>query len=462
MTTDQGPDAAGTFGSRLRERRLARGLSQGALAGGELSMSYVSLLESGKREPTRRVAEVLAERLGIDADLLLTGVSSSHRRERELELRFADLALASGDPLTALERLDQLRDRAAPDAQDASFAWRCDWSRARALEDLGQLEAAVDLLERLRRRALAAPGTGRPEDVAVALSRCYRQLGDLDHAVDVARAAVEQAVRLPAHHRSRLVATLAAAHRERGDLARAGHLLRQLIADLEDDGEPIDRARAHWNAAVVAADRGEHAEALALAERALAVFGEQADDRTLASLHTLLGWLLLEQDDADPEASLAALARAESLQAEAAGALDRAYVLTERSRALLAAGRAVEAFDAARSALAEVGPDARLETARAAVAMAWALFAQGESAAWEVEAQRAAEALATTGARREAAVVWRELADLHAATGDAQLAARCSAQALDCLGVPARRRPLPVSDATAVPGTAALTSPASP
>ncbi|WP_405956565.1 helix-turn-helix domain-containing protein [Streptomyces phaeochromogenes] len=53
------------FGRRLRELRRRAGMSQAELAGPDLSASYVSLLESGKRVPGPEVVAGLAERLGV-------------------------------------------------------------------------------------------------------------------------------------------------------------------------------------------------------------------------------------------------------------------------------------------------------------------------------------------------------------------------------------------------------------
>lgn len=54
------------IGQRIREARLRTGLSQTELAGVDISPSYVSLVEHGKRMPSREVLEVLSGRLGVD------------------------------------------------------------------------------------------------------------------------------------------------------------------------------------------------------------------------------------------------------------------------------------------------------------------------------------------------------------------------------------------------------------
>jgi len=81
--TDQQPqvaDSAG-IGRRLRELRIARGLLQQDLATAEISTSYVSLIEGGKRRPSPAVLAVLAERVGTSVEFLLTG-----RDENDLKI----------------------------------------------------------------------------------------------------------------------------------------------------------------------------------------------------------------------------------------------------------------------------------------------------------------------------------------------------------------------------------------
>jgi transcriptional regulator with XRE-family HTH domain len=53
----------GLVGERIKAIRRQRGLSQAQLAHPELSDSYVSLIESGKRTPTPAVLELLAQKL---------------------------------------------------------------------------------------------------------------------------------------------------------------------------------------------------------------------------------------------------------------------------------------------------------------------------------------------------------------------------------------------------------------
>ena len=53
------------LGERLRQRRVAAGLTQSELAGDRFSKEYVSQIERGKTRPTEGTIEWLADRLGV-------------------------------------------------------------------------------------------------------------------------------------------------------------------------------------------------------------------------------------------------------------------------------------------------------------------------------------------------------------------------------------------------------------
>ena len=81
-----------SFASRLRRARLEAGLSQGELAGQDLSISYVSHLEAGRREPTPRLTSLFERRLELPRGYL-AGESWGQGRDEEVpEVSTADLA----------------------------------------------------------------------------------------------------------------------------------------------------------------------------------------------------------------------------------------------------------------------------------------------------------------------------------------------------------------------------------
>jgi transcriptional regulator with XRE-family HTH domain len=62
-----------TIGDRIRERRLALGLSQRDLASEGVSYAYISRIEANTRRPSVRALRKLAVKLGVSAHWLETG-----------------------------------------------------------------------------------------------------------------------------------------------------------------------------------------------------------------------------------------------------------------------------------------------------------------------------------------------------------------------------------------------------
>src|SRR5437867_8605573 len=78
------------LGERLRQLRVAAGLTQSELAGERFSKEYVSQIERGKTRPTRETVDWLAVRLGVDAGFLANGVATDERGRLEGALARAE------------------------------------------------------------------------------------------------------------------------------------------------------------------------------------------------------------------------------------------------------------------------------------------------------------------------------------------------------------------------------------
>src|SRR5580765_5368148 len=83
-------EAEPVLGDRVRKLRVAAGLTQTDLAAGKFTKEYVSQIERSKTRPTVETVEWIAEQLGVDAGLLLTGISSSERDRWEGALARAE------------------------------------------------------------------------------------------------------------------------------------------------------------------------------------------------------------------------------------------------------------------------------------------------------------------------------------------------------------------------------------
>ena len=74
-------------GRRLRELRLATGMTQAELAGRRFSHAYVSVLEAGRREPSRAAVDYFAQRLGVAVEELWSEKGASWALQMAEDLR---------------------------------------------------------------------------------------------------------------------------------------------------------------------------------------------------------------------------------------------------------------------------------------------------------------------------------------------------------------------------------------
>jgi transcriptional regulator with XRE-family HTH domain len=248
-------------------------MSQAQLAGPDLSDSYVSLIESGKRTPTPVVARLLAERLGCTTEFLLHGIEPRQRIDTELGLRHAELELYHGDPAVAAERFGEIVKVAGE--ENAMLAAHARLGRARSLESQGRIGPAVEAFERLRREAAAHPERLADLPLTVALSRCYQRAGDTLRAHDLAVHALTQVNRLSLTQGEiavDLAASLVESEAVRKPNSQAMSYVRHVLS-VNDIPAAINRAteiKALWQASITAAEGEDSALAVHLADDAIA------------------------------------------------------------------------------------------------------------------------------------------------------------------------------------------------
>src|SRR5947199_7717540 len=96
------------LGERLRQLRIAAGMTQTALAGERFSKEYVSQIERGKTRPTSETVAWLAQRLGVDAAFLANGVSADERGRVDASLARAEALLEARRNPEAVEAFSDL------------------------------------------------------------------------------------------------------------------------------------------------------------------------------------------------------------------------------------------------------------------------------------------------------------------------------------------------------------------
>jgi transcriptional regulator with XRE-family HTH domain len=399
------------LGTRLRNARLASGLSQAEVAGNAVSTAYVSRIEAGQRRPDLKVLEQLAPRAGITLQELLHGGAADKAAELRVALDYAELSLRAGSAEDALERssavLDQLTDR------ELDLRRQAELIRALALEATGNVDDCIRLLEDVV--------GGEVKDVlwlrsAIALTRCYRETGDLARAIELGESAFGLLGELgidAAPEGVQLVVTVAAAHFERGDVGHAVRLCQRAIDQAEHLDSPRALASAYWNTSVMESERGNVASAISLAERAIALLAHEDDNRNLARLHSQLGIFQLRLDPPDTESAYANLEQAaRALEWSSASPTDKARNQLALARALFLKGQVDDADEQVAECYAIVRDTAPLLAADALVLQGQIAAERGDKSAAEALFTQAVAALTSVGADRHAAKLWFELGAL--------------------------------------------------
>ncbi|WP_162249793.1 MULTISPECIES: helix-turn-helix domain-containing protein [unclassified Nocardioides] len=406
------------LGERLRAARLRAGITQAQVAGDTMSVGYVSRIESGQRRPDPDLLERMAERLGVEVEELLVGVSPDRIAGLRVQLDHAELALRTGAAPDALESvvglladpalasLDQLR-------RDASYV------HAGALEVTGDLQAAILVLEDL--------AEGPAADLAwidgvTALSRCYRESGELGRAIEVGNQAARRIGELGLEGLDasiRLSLTVAAAYSEQGDVEFAARLCRRAVDRAEAMASPVATAMAYWNSSIIETLRGNAAGALPMTRQALAVLERSEDARNVARLRSQLGIHLMRVDPPEAAEALTVLLRAaDELALTDAGPADLADNRLAQARARFLLGDVDTAREQATETAASTRGTAPLVAAESSVLLGQIAIHAGAPGPALAHFHEAVLLLSGVGADRAAAQVWFELGGLLEGAGD--------------------------------------------
>lgn len=291
------------FGSRLKKIRLARGLSQTALAGDGMSTGYLSRLESGGRQPTERVVAYLAERLGLQPSEFEEPAAGSLAHA-------LTLATSTG----AGSAVDVLREAYDAESHESpALRWQALWLLAQSrrmegdhvgeralLEDLVRLGDEVALPE-LRVRGLTR------------LARCLRSVGEIQSALalgeDAHRLACE--ADLGVEDRAAVLLALASVETEAGRLPDARVHVDELLDLVEGRSDSL-WAEALWTVAAVRVRQGDYESARRILEEALAGFSSAEDLTLWVRLRMAAGRLYLQRSPVDSAAAELRIAEAES------------------------------------------------------------------------------------------------------------------------------------------------------
>src|SRR5262245_41913730 len=286
--------ARSSMGERVRQLRIARGLTQTELAGERFSKEYVSQIERGKTRPTGETVDWLASRLGVDPTFLETGVSSSERERVESVIARAEAALESNsyeDAVREIEKLGVALSTIAVPSLELRSLLAESWARM----SVAIVRAANGLLDEVRR--LTESPTFIDVDRAEVLSRvgvCRYKLASIATAVALFGEALELAERsgLPADRlRSNAFGWRSRCYRRQRDWEAAREDVERALELAEGLNDRRTVAHHYFQASLIAERDGHWVLARSYAERAKAQYEEIADRANVGKLLNNLGGL---------------------------------------------------------------------------------------------------------------------------------------------------------------------------
>jgi tetratricopeptide (TPR) repeat protein len=433
-------------------------MSQSDLAGAEFSASYVSLIESGKRQPSDEALVTFARRLGCSADDLRTQ-SADDTTPVELELSYARLTLANGEPKAARARLEAVLDR-----PEVGLAQRHESVvlLAETYEKTSDLDGAIRVLKPVY--DLCLQGSSPLPITTVAYQMCWYCVtaGDLQAAVRVGERALEASVDAgltgTADH-LKLQATVMGIYLELGDSALALAVADDLIRTARAAGSAFGEAAAYWNAALVAESRGRLFEALRLSQRALGLMSEEGSSRNLTRLQYSAAELILRAEPGRAWQASAILDQSLPALEDLGSPKELGVWESVRAVAYLLTGDPKSAERLARRArvhLQDAGDFG--QTVNVVITLGDSLVAQGRQDAGMASYREAARLLSAERPGWRAAVMYRSIAYRLSLGGDPAGAAECLQSALEARGVSAQTAPADVAFGRCAPSPAPSTA----
>jgi tetratricopeptide (TPR) repeat protein len=424
------------LGERLRQLRVAAGMTQTDLAGDRFSKEYVSQIERGKTRPTHETTAWLAERLGVDAGFLANGVSADDRGRVDAALARADALLEARRDEEALEQFEGIRAAVLatglPELEAKALS-----GEATVRMRLGDVREAISLLERARalceRTEFSDVERG---DVVFRLGVARYKLNSIQTAIALFDEALKLAERseLPSDQlRSNIFAWRSRCYRRRRDLEAAREDVERALELAEGLNDRRATAHIYFQASIIADREGHWVLARTYAERAKAAYEELSDRSNLGRLLNNLGGInfLLGH----PEEAVTSLKDAVRIALDVGNETEAAHAVNGLAQVHLKTGDVSRAEEQARYALELLGDrdDEISEIGNAQLVLGRALLEQDRLEEAEEAFRLGEQAYDQLSSASHRASAWVAQGDLAARRGDDRTAAGLYRQAADAL-----------------------------
>src|SRR6266566_6851334 len=424
------------LGERVRQLRVAAGLTQTDLAGDRFSKEYVSQIERGKTRPTRETIEWLAVKLGVDPGFLERGVSADERRRVDTLLARADALTESHQYAEAIAEYENCKTAVLATGvtelevrQLAGEAW--------ARMENSEIQPAIELLNRARMLAEAPEFSDVDRaDLFFRLAVCRYQLSSITTALNLLNEALTLAEgsELPCDRlRADVLGWRSRCYRRQRDYEAAREDVERALELAQALDDPRKTADTYFQASLVSERMGHWVQARNYAERAKAHYEQINDERNVGRLLNNLGGLNFQLGK--PEAAVEDLKNAYRVLLDKGSEAEAANVVSSLAHVHLMTGQVQTAEEEARHALEllQGREDFLLDIAPTQLVLGRALMEQGrldEANEMLHTAEASAEQLESISHR---AAAWMAQGDLAGRSGDHTTAARLYRKAAEAL-----------------------------
>jgi tetratricopeptide (TPR) repeat protein len=424
------------LGERLRQLRVAAGLTQSELAGERFSKEYVSQIERGKTRPTRETIDWLAGRLGVDAGFLANGVSTDERGRLDAALSRAEAQLEADRNEEARADFEELLPAARATGLP-ELELRALHGAARVDMRLGEPRKALDLLSRAR-ELVEGPSFSDVEraEILFVLGVCRYQLSSVQTAVAIFNEALSLAERsgLPCDAlRSHILSWRSRCWRRQRDYEAAREDVERALELAEAVQDPRTVGAAYFQASIVADREGHWVLARTYAEKAKQAYEQLSDRVNVGRLTNNLGMLqfLLGK----PEEAVEQLKEAFAIALDNGHDADAGQAINSLAQVHLRTGKPELAEEQARHALRLL--DGRVdfldEIGNAQLVLGRALLDQDRLEEAEECFRSAESSFEQLGSAALRAAAWVARGDLAARRGEDRTAARLYRNAAETL-----------------------------
>jgi HTH-type transcriptional regulator, quorum sensing regulator NprR len=273
-----------SVGERLREARLASGLTQEELGRGVATKGFISLVERGRATPSLPKLRVLADRLGRPISFFFVEAPDENLMYL---LKAAEIAIKAGEPQRSLALVDEAGHLQCT-ANERAELQRL---RGMALCDLGRRADAVTSLQEA--------SAGAPIDDPELSAKIYAELGYVLGLEEQFNAAAEANLRSLAwldkwnqarpDLRAWVLTNLAGNCYSLGQNSQSATYLERALAAATDSESLLRMANAHMAMGITARAEGDLQGALRHCDRALELHHQIGQDRVANQILNNLG-----------------------------------------------------------------------------------------------------------------------------------------------------------------------------